>query len=66
MRFTAKIVDNPSLSKPEGSIRLMCMSDSHGNHSNIPKEQIFPADIFIQAGDFTICGISEHVDSFRD
>ena len=65
MKYQAIIVNDPSKPKQNGSIRLMCFSDTHGHHLEIPKSQIFPSDILICGGDFTIFGNPEHVESFK-
>lgn len=65
-RWVAYQVEDPSKEKPPGAVRIMCMSDTHTKHSDIPKESIFPADIAIHAGDFTMYGKRSEVISFRD
>ena len=65
MRFTAKFVEDPSKPKEKGTIRLMCASDTHGHHGDIPQSQIFPSDFFLFAGDFTIFGNPNDAESFK-
>lgn len=64
--WVAYRVEDPSKPKPEGAVRIMCMSDTHSKHKTIPKKYIFPADIAVHAGDFTNIGKLEDVISFRD
>lgn len=65
-RWVAHHVTDPSKPKSEGTVRLMCMSDTHTKHNDIPQSSIFPADIAIHAGDFTMYGHRSEIISFRD
>jgi hypothetical protein len=65
MPFKAVLVADPAQLKPEGAIRLLCLSDTHGQHSKIPSEQLYPADILIFAGDFSLFGNPVNVESFK-
>ncbi|KAH0786308.1 metallophosphoesterase domain-containing protein 1 [Histomonas meleagridis] len=58
-----KVVD-PTQQKPDGAIRLLCLSDTHGMHEQIPQEQLFKCDILIFAGDFSNLGNPKEVASF--
>ena len=64
--WVAYHVKDPSEPQPDGSIRIMCMSDTHSLHELIPQEYIYPADIAVHAGDFTNVGKREDVISFRE
>jgi Icc-related predicted phosphoesterase len=67
VKFSARIVEDPSKPKENSSVvRLMCMSDTHGFHQNIPKEQIFPSDLLIFAGDFSLWGNPKEVASAKE
>ena len=65
-KWKAVLVNDINKPKPQGSIRLMCLSDTHGFHEQIPKDVIVPCDIAIHAGDFSNIGEVETVKSFRD
>jgi Icc-related predicted phosphoesterase len=65
MPFKAVLVADPAQPKPEGAVRLLCLSDTHGLHNSIPSEQLYPADILIFAGDFSLLGNPTHIDSFK-
>lgn len=49
--------------KPEGWVRFVCFSDTHGLHDNIPSEHRPEADVLLHAGDFTNTGELEQVES---
>lgn len=60
--YSVDLVQNPyETPKPEHYIRIVCMSDTHGQHN---KFQVPPGDIFIHAGDFTKNGDESQVQSF--
>ena len=48
--------------KPSNSLRVVCVSDTHGLHTNL---KVPPGDILIHAGDFTMTGELEAVQHFR-
>ena len=55
--FTAQIVEDPTKPKERDDIiRVICMSDSHGFHKDIPKSQIHEADLLLFAGDCSLWG----------
>lgn len=66
MKYSAHIVEDASKPKQNGTIRLMCISDTHGHHRDIPQSQIFPADFLLVAGDFSIFGNPNDVSSFKE
>uniref|UniRef100_A0A0N5BGT0 Metallophos domain-containing protein n=1 Tax=Strongyloides papillosus TaxID=174720 RepID=A0A0N5BGT0_STREA len=51
--------------KPENSVRIVCISDTHNKLSEIAPF-IPPGDILIHAGDFTNFGSIEEIDKFND
>lgn len=54
-----------SLDDPDaGYIRCVCLSDTHGGHSQLPPESLPPGDVLIHAGDFSSVGLPQQVDSF--
>lgn len=63
-KWRAEITD-PSKPKPPGAIRLLCLSDTHGEHDKIPKECLYDCDILLHAGDFSAFGKPEDVTSFK-
>lgn len=65
MRYTSKLVEDPTKPKQNGTIRLMCISDTHGHHNDIPQSQIFPTDFFLFAGDLTMFGNPNDAASFK-
>ena len=52
-------INDGSTPKKEGSLRVVCVSDTHGMHRNLPK--IKDADILIHAGDFSNTGETDQV-----
>lgn len=52
--------------KPEHAIRVICISDTHGKESRIPKNQIPECDVIICAGDITNFGQHDQMIQFRD
>ena len=50
-------------SKPEGAVRLVCMSDTHTLHEKF-EGKIPDGDIFVHSGDFTVNGGAEETDAF--
>lgn len=52
-------------SKFVGSLRLLCVSDTHDQHAFMPRG-LPQADILIHAGDFTFRGAKEELESFRE
>ena len=66
MKYTVTKVVKCSQRKPEGAIRVLCMSDTHEKHDRIPLHQLSPCDILIYAGDFTRFGEPEACKVFCD
>ncbi|OHT12243.1 Ser/Thr protein phosphatase family protein [Tritrichomonas foetus] len=66
MRYNAKVVENPAQPKADGSIRLLCFSDTHGRHEDIDLTSLQPCDLVIFAGDFTMFGDATDASSFRE
>lgn len=64
-RFSAKVAD-PSSEKPSNAIRLMCFSDTHGKHNDIPQSSIVKSDIAIFCGDLTLWGNPKDAESFKE
>jgi Icc-related predicted phosphoesterase len=64
MRWKAHILDDPSQAKPTDAIRLLCFSDTHGFHESIPASALQPADLAIFAGDFSLYGHPNNIESF--
>mmetsp|Transcript_113186 Transcript_113186/g.327010 ORF Transcript_113186/g.327010 Transcript_113186/m.327010 type:complete len:306 (+) Transcript_113186:99-1016(+) len=61
----ARFVEFPfKAPKPEGWVRFVCFSDTHGKHSAIIDEHKPPADVLLHAGDFTNSGEPCQVESF--
>lgn len=65
-KWKAELVSDPSQAKAPGAIRLMCFSDSHGAHLQIPQNSIKPADILLFAGDLSLVGNPANVISFKE
>eukprot|EP00906_Rhabdomonas_costata_P024156 RCo034766 len=57
-RLLLPLVSGP---KPANSLRVVCISDTHGLHTNL---RIPPGDILIHAGDFSMSGEIEAVRHF--
>ncbi|KAH7829943.1 putative metallophosphoesterase domain-containing protein 1 [Monocercomonoides exilis] len=58
------IVREPSKTpKPNGYMRFVCMSDTHGEHDKIV-DKLPEGDILLFAGDFTHVGKKKEIDSF--
>lgn len=55
------------VSRAAGPLRLLCMSDTHDLHADMPHgTELLPrADILVHAGDFTCTGRREEVESFN-
>lgn len=51
--------------KPKDSIRILCFSDTHKHHNEIPKEYLPEADIVLFGGDFTDLGSYTDTLSFK-
>ena len=64
-RYKSVIVDNPSIPKQAESIRLLCFSDTHLKHNQIPCDSIYESDIAICAGDFSRAGRKETMINFK-
>lgn len=50
-----------SSTKPKDSIRVLCFSDTHQHHEEIPEEYLPEADIVLFGGDFT--GLGSYADT---
>lgn len=46
------------------SLKILCISDTHGLHNKIPKEYFVEADMIIHAGDCTNQGYLEEINQF--
>ncbi|KAL5475503.1 hypothetical protein EMCRGX_G025325 [Ephydatia muelleri] len=53
----------PSSRKPEGHTRFVCISDTHGHTSTLPR--IPDGDVLVHTGDFTKFSHSEDIEHFR-
>jgi Icc-related predicted phosphoesterase len=65
MSFKANVVTDPTQPKPLNSIRVICLADTHGFHDSIPSEELYPADLLLFAGDFSMLGNPIEVESFK-
>jgi len=45
-------------------MKILCISDTHGKHNQIPLEWLEPADIIIHAGDISNVGELKEIESF--
>jgi len=53
--------DDPLPKKPEGALRFVCMSDTHGHHG---EHAVPEGDVFLHTGDFSNVGEEEVIQSF--
>jgi Icc-related predicted phosphoesterase len=65
-QWKAEIVHDPSIPKPDGSLRLLCLSDTHGKHAGIPRASIPTVDLILFGGDFSLVGNPVDVASFKE
>jgi predicted phosphodiesterase len=65
MPYKAVLVADPTQPKPAGALRLLCLSDTHSYHGSIPSDKLYPADLVIHGGDFSLLGNPVDVDSFK-
>ncbi|OHS99673.1 Ser/Thr protein phosphatase family protein [Tritrichomonas foetus] len=64
VKYQAQVVTNPRIPKASNAIRLLCFSDTHRRHEQIPSDSIFPADIALCAGDFSKGGRMDGIKKF--
>ncbi|KAL1498751.1 hypothetical protein AB1Y20_014061 [Prymnesium parvum] len=55
--------DRPAAEAPPGSVRVVCVSDTHGK---IERERVPDGDVLIHAGDFTQLGSRAEVAAFNE
>lgn len=65
-KWKIDVVQDPSIQKLPGSIRVLCISDIHALHHSIPKHFLPPADILLCAGDISMFGGYDEVLSFKN
>ena len=63
-KYSVFLVPKIKHKKREGSIRILCFSDTHEHHLKIPPQMFPECDIVICAGDFTKLGSAEATKSF--
>ena len=66
MRYHAQLVKDISKPKPENGIRILCISDTHGEHLSLDSSSFQPCDLVIFAGDLTMFGNPTEVSSFKE
>lgn len=64
-RWKARIVSDAAEPKAEDAVRLLCLSDTHGQHDKIPTSSLSECDIVLFAGDCSEFGSPDHVSSFK-
>ena len=62
--YKVELVPKINHKQKDGTVRILCFSDSHHRHTKIPIHMLPKCDIVICAGDFTVWGTPEETQSF--
>lgn len=65
MKYHAQLVSDPGKPKTLDSVRILCISDTHGEHGSLDPSSFSPCDLVIFAGDLSMFGNPSEVSSFK-
>lgn len=66
MRYHSHLVTDPTKPKENNAIRILCFSDTHGEHASLDPSSFQPCDLVIFAGDLSMFGNPSEVSSFKN